>query len=276
VKEEGALATCAYCEQEGVCCSVEAVAHRIDEVIREYYQIAPDEGHVTPERDNIVYYAEGPTAEEIIHDIVDPGEAVDEIVDVLSEDEAYDVRDGADAFYADSPLRHIRAYPDHFLEIWTQFEQRLKHEVRFFDEEGRRMLDELFGDLAGFAGGRAIVKLTPDDAGLKLYRARIVADETQAEDFVRDPARHIGPPPPTLARAGRMNPSGIPAFYGAFSADVALAEIRPPVGALVAVGEFSLLKPIKLLDMSFLPFAYHEESIFSPKYDEARDKVNLN
>jgi hypothetical protein len=72
-----------------------------------------------------------------------------------------------------------------------------------------------------------------------------------------------------------MNPTGIPAFYGAFSKEVALAEIRPLVGSLVAIGEFSLLKPVRLLDMSFLPFAYHEESMFSPSYEEARSKVKF-
>ena len=70
-----------------------------------------------------------------------------------------------------------------------------------------------------------------------------------------------------------MNPAGIPTFYGAFSEEVAVAEVRPPVGSLIAVGKFSLLRAIKLLDVSFLPFAYHEASIFSPAYNQLRSKV---
>lgn len=37
----------------------------------------------------------------------------------------------------------------------------------------------------------------------------------------------------------------------------------------------SLLRPVRLLDVSFLPFAYHEESIFSPAYDHLRNKVGF-
>jgi hypothetical protein len=72
-----------------------------------------------------------------------------------------------------------------------------------------------------------------------------------------------------------MNPTGIPVFYGAFAEDVAIAEVRPPVGSMVAVGKFSLLRPVRLLDVSFLPFAYHEESIFSLAYDHLRNKVGF-
>jgi hypothetical protein len=72
-----------------------------------------------------------------------------------------------------------------------------------------------------------------------------------------------------------MNPAGIPAFYGAFSEDVAVAEVRPPVGSLVAVAKFSVIRPVRLLDVSFLPYAYHEESIFSAAYDRLRNKVGF-
>lgn len=72
-----------------------------------------------------------------------------------------------------------------------------------------------------------------------------------------------------------MNPAGIPAFYGAFAQDVAIAEVRPPVGGRVAVGKFKLLRPIKLLDMSVMPYGFHNESIFSARYDDARNKVSF-
>lgn len=72
-----------------------------------------------------------------------------------------------------------------------------------------------------------------------------------------------------------MNPAGISAFYGAFSEDVALSEIRPPVGALVAVGQFRLVRPVRLLDITFLPFAFHEESIFSDRYQELRNRIKF-
>jgi hypothetical protein len=244
--------------------------------MRQFYEPAPDSPHVVDWSDNVQYWQDGESAINIIAETAGVDLSVAEgLLSTLAESEWRDVKDGADAYYGDSPLQHVRAYAGEFMEAWVAFEERLKHEVRFFDERGKQMLDELLGDLPSIAGGKAILTVTPGEASATLFRARIVDDESTAEEFVRDPARHIGPPPPHLARAGRMNPAGIPAFYGAFSKDVALAEIRPPVGAMVAIGRFTLLRPVRLLDMSFLPFAYHDESIFSPAYDHRRNKVKF-
>jgi RES domain len=199
----------------------------------------------------------------------------DAVDDLLSASESRDVRDGADAYYGGVPLEHVHAYPDEFMEIWLEFENRLKHQVRFFDEQGKQLLDKLFADLPTLADGKAIVTIEPGGDFSTLYRARIVDGDSDAEAFVRDPGRHLGPPPPHLARAGRMNPAGIPAFYGAFAEDVAIAEVRPPVGSIVAVGKFLPLRPVRLLDVSFLPFAYHQESIFSAGYNRLRNKVGF-
>jgi hypothetical protein len=155
------------------------------------------------------------------------------------------------------------------------FESRLKHEVRFFDEQGRRSLDGLFGDLPSISGGKAIVTIEPGAEYSAFFRARIAQDYSDSERFIREPAKEIGPPPAHLAPGGRMNPVGIPAFYGAFSEEVAVAEVRPPVGARVGVGKFTLLRAVRLLDVTFLPFAYHQESIFSPAFDRLRQKVGF-
>ena len=147
----------------------------------------------------------------------------------------------------------------------------MKHKVRFFDAEGKQLLDELIGDLPTLADGKAIVTIEPGK--VSLFRARIAENRDDIRKFMRDPARELGPPPARLALNARMNPPGVAVFYGAFSEKVAIAEKRPPVGALVAIGTFSLLRSIKLLDLTVLKFIYHQESVFSPKYDYLRNKV---
>lgn len=276
VRQRGNASICSFCLRRFRACELQFVAEEVDRVMRQFYRPAGDTPHVVDWSDNIQYWQDGETAVDILGEIagIEP-EVAQALVDVLAESEWRDVADGDDSYYGDSPLQQIRAYPHGFMEIWLAFEERLKHQKRFFDEVGKGMLDELFGDLPSIAGGEAILTIAPGDELATLFRVRIVDDESVAEEFVRDPARHIGPPPPHLARAGRMNPAGIPAFYGAFSSDIALAEIRPPVGSMVAVGKFSLLRPVKLLDMAFLPFAYHQESIFSPQYDRLRNKVKF-
>lgn len=251
-------------------------AEEIDRVIREFYRPAEPTGHVVEDSDNLEYWPDGDPATDIIQEIAGVEPEIAESIDkYLSDLEARDVRDGAHPYYGGEALEHIGLYPYEFMDIWERFEQRLKHEVRFFDQESKQLLDGLFEDLTSLADGKAIVTIEPGCESSTLYRARIATDSAEAESFLREPARQIGPPPPHLARAGRMNPAGIPVFYGAFSEEVAVAEVRPSVGSIVAVGKFSLLRPIRLLDISFLPFAYHRTSIFSPEYDHLRNKVGF-
>lgn len=276
IRDEGHAGACSFCGKRRIACPLSDVADKVDGAIREFYRPGEQRAHIVPDNDNPQYWEDGEPATEIIQEIagVEPvvAEALDEL---LSGAEARDVRDGGYAYYGDVPLEHIDAYPGEFMDIWLRFEERLKHEVRFFDEEGKRLLDELFADLPNLAGGRAIVLIEPGTEFSTFHRARIVDSDSDTESFIREPGRHLGPPPPHLARAGRMNPAGIPAFYAAFSEEVAVAEVRPPVGATVAIGRFSLLRRVRVLDVSFLPFAFHEESIFSPAYDRLRNKVGF-
>ena len=48
--------------------------------------------------------------------------------------------------------------------------------------------------------------------------------------------------------------------------DVALAEVRPPVGSRAVVGEFELLRTVKLLDVSALETVYFQGSVFDPAF----------
>jgi hypothetical protein len=56
-----------------------------------------------------------------------------------------------------------------------------------------------------------------------------------------------------------MNVEYIPAFYGAFSEETALAEMRPGIGERVAIGEFALQKDVKVFDFTVFSRAPHEE-----------------
>jgi hypothetical protein len=47
-----------------------------------------------------------------------------------------------------------------------------------------------------------------------------------------------------------MNVEYIPAFYGAFCEETAIAEIRPGIGDEVAVGEFVLARDLKVFDFT--------------------------
>lgn len=277
MEDKSVEGVCWFCKKHSKVVLFPLIAMRIDEVIREYYVPAADKPHVVEWSDNIKYWTEGTPAVEIIGDIAElESEIAVAIDDLLSEEEQWEVhREGETAYYGGVELEPTRAHAGEFLEAWVAFEQRLMHKVRFFDDVGKAMLDSLLGDVTSLAGGKAVFEIEPMSELSTLYRARVIEDEGLAEEFAKNPSIHLGPPPPTKARAGRMNPFGIPAFYGAFSAEVALAEVRPSVGSLVAVAEFRVTKRLRLLDLSFLPFVFHDESIFSAEYGSKRNKVRF-
>lgn len=276
IEAEGLDGECSFCKTEGKVVLFSLVADRVDEVVRIYYAPAAAKPHVVEWSDNTEWWTEGRQASEVIAEIAEMDLDIAEAIEaLLSKQEHWDVhRDGAPAYYSDE-LEMLHPSAGEFLDKWIAFEERLMHEVRFFDDVGKAMLDDLLQDVITIADGRSVVEIEPDSEFAVFYRARMLDDEAEAERVMKVPAVHLGPPPRTKARAGRMNPFGVPAFYGAFAPDVAIAEIRPPVGALVAVGSFRPVRTLRLLDLSFLPHVYHFGSFFSPDFGAKRNKVRF-
>lgn len=152
LREQGHVGSCAFCGRRRLACPLREVAEKIDGVMREFYRPGEQTAHIVPDSDNPQYWEDGDPATEIIQEIAGvESEVAEAIDDVLSAAESRDVRDGGDAYYGDVPLEHVGAYSGEFMDIWLRFEERLKHQVRFFDEEGKQLLDELFADLPALA-----------------------------------------------------------------------------------------------------------------------------
>ena len=112
-----------------------------------------------------------------------------------------------------------------------------------------------------------IVDTGPDTAISHLYRARVFQSEEKIKMALRRPDLELGAPPTHFASSGRMNASGISVFYGATETEIALAEVRPPVGSQVAVARFDIIRPLRLLDLTALSQVDEEDgSIFDTDY----------
>ena len=111
-----------------------------------------------------------------------------------------------------------------------------------------------------------IIKAGPNTEIESLYRARTFQSECDLEKALCRPDLEIGPPPPSITSAGRMNAHGIAVFYGARNEKVAMSEIRPPVGSWVAVAKFKIIRELQLLDLSALNDIIPEGSVFDPNY----------
>ena len=154
-------------------------------------------------------------------------------------------------------------------EGWRYFERSLKTEARFFNRYAQATLGKLFDGLAEHAtrdGRRVVVQAGPGEEIASLHRARVFQAMEPLEEALKRPDIGLGPPPYSVAGGGRMNAYGISVFYGALEPLVAIGEIRPPVGSRVIVGRFTLLRPLRLLDVEALKSVFIRGSIFDGAY----------
>src|SRR3546814_20550576 len=87
-------------------------------------------------------------------------------------------------------------------------------------------------------------------------------------------AKELGAPPFDKARAGRMNPAGIPYLYVAFDTKTALREIGESTAKTEAafMATFGLTEPLLVIDWTRLP---PPPSVFDCEHKVARDQLLL-
>jgi hypothetical protein len=89
-------------------------------------------------------------------------------------------------------------------------------------------------------------------------------------EYLRCPAKELGPPPPKTAKSNRLNPAGISVFYSALELDTCIAELRPPVGDHVISGEFRFTRSLQIMDFTKFSALPITESPFHPEYRTMR------
>lgn len=280
VENEGEVASCYYCGgEEEPCVSIGDLADYIEGAFeRHYYRTSdqPDDYESMLQRDKEIDYEWTRHGESVLYVIQEAA--------MIAEDIARDVLDILDLRNSDIEMSQMgeewefssesRYEPkgvddQEFAFEWQGIEHSLKSESRFFNRSADSFLARLFSELDGRVthGGRPVVITAgPDSEHRSFFRARVFHRSEELEMAMKRPDLHIGPPPGRLARAGRMNANGISMFYGASDKAVALAEVRPPVGSRALIGEFQLIRPVRLLDVTALQSVYVTGSIFDPNY----------
>lgn len=191
----------------------------------------------------------------------------------LMEDEVVYPQDGDFAFYADDQSYVRQGAGSSYLndQLWERFCRSVLHSQRFFNTDAKALIAQLFNNVDTQKNNQKqspIYEIRPGDDQSFFFRARVVIEKGQAKDIVSDPSGQLGVPPERLRRANRMNPAGIACFYGAFEIDTCIAEIRPPVGGVVATASFELTRPIYVLDMTKFETPIRPMSIFAKAYLE--------
>jgi len=286
IKQTGEEADCSYCAETAPCWTIEALADRIETAFGHHYartSSEPDswqECMMADRESSYEWHREGEPVIDAIETAAEiPSEAAADVQEILSDRHAEfgsDYTGEETEFSSDSYYAEISSGDQAWQEEWRNFEEALKTEARFFSRTAAAHLSAIFGNIDKLKtkdGLPIVVDAAPDLALDHLYRARVFQSRKKLEEALCKPDLDLGSPPARDASAGRMNASGISVFYGATDTGVAIAEVRPPVGSMVAVAKFSIIKPLRLLDLTALENVHDGGSIFDTSLHERMERV---
>lgn len=247
---------CDYCEMDRPCAGLFDVAYECDRVLETHFEPTHLEYAV-------VYHDREPVGSPLWSTLEDlkvvRSEAIDDLIEDLnflwfdrdSMENKYSLEDEAD-----TPWFRLRAdLGEPVSEAWAQMNRSLQQEARYVNPQAMRVLETVLGNIDADHtddGEPVVIAAGPATELTTLFRARVFQLEHHLTEALGHPARLLGTPAPGIGQAGRMNAKGQPAFYGATTVDVAIAEVRPPVGAWVATAAFELARPVRLLDLRSL------------------------
>lgn len=287
VRRDGEKAECAYCGKTLLTLPLKEVADLFESAIDTHYVKAPSEPSSMEQamlHEGVMdfWYPDGQPITDLIQEI---GET--------SKDIAGDIQDLLEArhstredwemgvvteFHSESHYESRAVAGGELDEEWPLFEHNLKTKSRYMSMAALKTLEKIFHDLEShrtFQDASVIIDAGPAAALKTLFRARVFQSRESLFAALERPEISIGPPPPKLAGAGRMNARGIPVFYGATHPEVALAEVRPPVRSKVVVAQFDIVRPLRLLDVEALRSLWVGGSPFDPNYLARKQKAEF-
>ena len=248
VAEESAVWVCDYCGDRLPTVKLDWLSERCRGVFDHFYESTADD-------DKVVHYDREPDGDSIeicLGELLSDA-GIDLIVDLsklMLYEQGRDDYDSDDPYYIRSKRLNI-----YFSSNWRRMSESLRTEARLCNPIVFQILDEMFGPVADDAtsdGSSVVVLAGPGKELSSLHRARVCQGMEELRKCIAYPEAELGPHAIGKGRAGRMNASGVSVFYGATHEAVARAEVRPPVGSKVLIGQFEITRPLRLLDLNAL------------------------
>jgi hypothetical protein len=271
IKKEGAAAKCFYCKKKRKAITITLLSDWVAEVMLSLFENTS----VWERGDDLNFHVAEMLGRDDTDDVL-VGDVCGELVNCSQ----WDIMQGGEARFDEFGLympRHVR--PIEAERKWQDFKTSIMHKSRFFNQSGKEFLEWLFANIDSFRNFRttdrnedAVVRTIKATDCVDLFRARECKSVDEAREISNNPADQLAAPPNEKARAGRMNPEGVPVFYGAFDRETCVAELRPAVGGSVISGQFKLTRDLRVLDFKRLEDAYEHAplSLFDP---ESRLKI---
>jgi len=275
MQRQGRRGQCSYCNRRAKSYTIGDLAERIEEVFEQHFRRTSDQPSswqqtlLSDRESTYEWERDGEPVIQAIANAADMPEEAAEDIQTILDDEHGDFDSaavGEETEFSSESYYEEKGASDHaWQEEWRSFERSLKTEARFFSRTAAAHLASVFAgiDAMSATDGRPLVLgAGPGTTLSAIYRARVFQSDDKLEASLCRPDQHLGSPPASLASAGRMNARGIAVFYGANEPGVAIAEVRPPVGSQVAVARFSIIRPLRLLDLTALSAVSEGGSIF--------------
>jgi len=186
---------------------------------------------------------------------------------------------GGDIHIFDSSSSYVQKQAElHYAAKWESAQNELKHSKRFFCSEALELFSELFHDIEAMGSNNengSVVCVLPE--GSELYRAQPFKENQSLKEFCSDPFKHVGPPRPEHARAGRMNAEGVVLFYGTRERPTCLAEMRPYLSGQIVTIDLRTTRPLRLLDFTRLRESNQGRllSFFQPDFTEQVRRIEF-
>lgn len=236
---------CDYCGRRGRVAPVEALQEAVYATVWTYYHEPTDAG-VPWDGGFIIDPIE---IDQVFYELGFDGHS-DLLSDIIDADMGNGWVAAADGHWATAHEHEV------LLSSWSSFEEVIKHKTRFhFGRVGETFTagpqDIEPGRMLGVLGERLRSYIRAIDVGTIAYRVRVRGPR----ETWKPCASELGAPPPEVARAGRMNPAGIPYLYTAFDMATALREagVSSQTVGDVFVASFEVVQPLLVVDLTRLP-----------------------
>lgn len=285
IKKHGITTKCSYCRCKRRSYTLEHLGNRIEEAFDQHFECTPDQpsseqycAQFDDPESSYYWERDGESLAFLLEDMGGiPYDAAHD-VQILLDRRYYDYdTDFEEHMFSKNAQYVMKIEEDERWENdWQEFERIVKTESRFFSQKVNDYLTRVFDGIEKFTSRfnqPLKCEAGPGKSLNGLYRARVFQSEEEMLSALERPDQQLGTPDPKFAKAGRMNPSGVAVFYGATQPNLAIAEVRPPVGSRVVVAYFELTRPVRLLDLTALQSARAEGSIFDPTYAPSRQKA---
>lgn len=286
IKTNGLDLECAYCNQVAPSLTLGVLAERINEVFDQHYvrtSDQPNDWQSMALRDKESSYEWERDGEPVVYAIMNaakiPELAAQDIQQILEEKhsdfEAMTMSDETE-FASGSSYEERGTDIQAWWELWTTFENSLKTEARFFSDGAEKSLKSVFSGIDSMLTDDGKTMVVDAGSGTQyesFFRARCFQSDDELKNALLRPDLELAGPSSRKAKSGRMNAHGISVFYGSNRADVAIAEVRPPVGCKVTVARFEVIRPLRLLDLTALRRATAVGSLFDPKFSAELERA---